>query len=556
MSHCHRIIDVGDNPSDHLPISLQLSIETTAAPDRPESVGRVPSLRWEKCSDAHKSAYKQRLSDLLQQSPSSITNCDTAHCESDDCLNSIQGEYDDITSIINQADRILPRHKPGVQKHWWTDELTHLRDQSIDIHRLWQTEGKPRSGSTNDERLRVRAAYRRAIKTAQRSPKQSCWNKLHSTFISKNTPEFWKSWKQLYSRKSLGLHSVVNGVTAKSDIADSFKNHFVNVSKPNNPLRVEQLDREFRHEYENATASHTNCTCSSYCASLECVLDATFKLKKGKSADDQGLYAEHFFEAPLPLFDRLTVLFNKMLLHGYVPKQFQRGTIVPIVKDRHGNQGDLNNYRGITIAPIISKLFEQVLQTIFQQFLTTSSYQFGFKKKSSTSHAIYCLKEAVNYYTSHGSNVYCSFLDASKAFDRLVHSGLFLKLLQRHIPMVFLNIIISWYSNLEGRVRWGDTLSDWFGIRAGVRQGGILSPIFYCLYVDDLVDILSALGIGCHLRDIFLSILLYADDMVLLAPSLNGLQKYSLMSKRLKICTLGKSTIQPTFASTAKTLSG
>ena len=323
-------------------------------------------------------------------------------------------------------------------------------------------------------------------------------------------------------------------MTAKCDIADSFKNHFVNVSKPNNPLRVEQLDREFRQEYENATASHTNCTCSSYCASLECVLDATFKLKKGKSADDQGLYAEHFFEAPLPLFDRLTVLFNKMLLHGYVPKQFQRGTIVPIVKDRHGNQGDLNNYRGITIAPIISKLFEQVLQTIFQQFLTTSSYQFGFKKKSSTSHAIYCLKEAVNYYTSHGSNVYCSFLDASKAFDRLVHSGLFLKLLQRHIPMVFLNIIISWYSNLEGRVRWGDTLSDWFGIRAGVRQGGILSPIFYCLYVDDLVDILSALGIGCHLRDIFLSILLYADDMVLLAPSLNGLQK--LLSATEQYC--------------------
>ena len=88
-------------------------------------------------------------------------------------------------------------------------------------------------------------------------------------------------------------------------------------------------------------------------------------MKKGKSADDEGINAEHFFNAPLPLFDRLQCLFNKMLLHGHVPSQFQCGTIVPIVKDRHGDQGDMNNYRGITLAPIISKLFEYTLQTLF-----------------------------------------------------------------------------------------------------------------------------------------------------------------------------------------------
>ena len=140
----------------------------------------------------------------------------------------------------------------------------------------------------------------------------------------------------------------------------------------------------------------------------------------------------------------------------------------------------------------------------------------------------------MDYYTSHGSNVYCSFLDASKAFDRLVHSGLFLKLLHRNVPLIFLNLIMNWYSNLRCRVRWGDTMSDWFAILAGVRQGGILSPIFYCLYIDDLVDILSALGVGCHLRDLFLSILLYADDMALLSPSLKGLQR--LLSATEEYC--------------------
>ena len=185
---------------------------------------------------------------------------------------------------------------------------------------------------------------------------------------------------------------------------------------------------------------------------LENVIDAVFSLKKGKSCDDSSVHAEHFFNAPLPLFERLQCLFNRMLMHGHVPSQFQKGTIVPIVKDHHGDKSDLNNYRGITIAPIASKVFEHALRIVFEHSLTTSSHQFGFKKKSSTSLAIHCLKETINYYTSNGSNVYCSFLDASKAFDRLVHAGLFLKLLQRQVPLIFLNIIIMWYSDLQCRV--------------------------------------------------------------------------------------------------------
>ena len=98
-------------------------------------------------------------------------------------------------------------------------------------------------------------------------------------------------------------------------------------------------------------------------------------------------------------------------------------------------------------------------------------------------------------------------------------------MLERQVPLILLDFIISWYSDLQCRVRWDDTLSDWFSIKAGVRQGGVLSPVFYCIYVDDLVETLSRMGIGCHLRNLFLSILLYADDMALMAPSLKGLQK-------------------------------
>ena len=198
--------------------------------------------------------------------------------------------------------------------------------------------------------------------------------------------------------------------------------------------------------------------------------------------------------------------------------------MIPIVKDQQGDRSDPNNYRGITISPIISKLFEHVLKNIFFDHLSTSTHQFGFKRKSSTVTALHCLKETVNYFVSNGSRVFCAFLDASKAFDRLVHSGLFLKLMERNVPIVLLRIIMSWYDGLKCRVKWGDIFSEWFEITAGVRQGGVLSPDFYSIYVDKLIAHLITLGIGCYVCGLFLAALFYADDMAILAPSIKGLQ--------------------------------
>ena len=121
--------------------------------------------------------------------------------------------------------------------------------------------------------------------------------------------------------------------------------------------------------------------------------------------------------------------------------------------------------------------------------------------------------------------MFCSFLDASKAFDRVVHAGLFLKMLVKGTPLIFLQLIMYWYDSLCCRVRWDDQYSTWFHLHAGVRQGGVLSPVFYSIYVDDLIDILMKLNVGCHIRNTFIAALLYADDMSLISPSLRGLQR-------------------------------
>ena len=96
--------------------------------------------------------------------------------------------------------------------------------------------------------------------------------------------------------------------------------------------------------------------------------------------------------------------------------------------------------------------------------------------------------------------------------------------MERGIPKCFLDILIHWYKELRCRVKWDGYLGEWFSISAGVRQGGVLSPDFYNIYVDGLVDVLQSSGVGCHIRKIFAAALLYADDICLLSPSLKGLQ--------------------------------
>jgi len=69
------------------------------------------------------------------------------------------------------------------------------------------------------------------------------------------------------------------------------------------------------------------------------------------------------------------------------------------------------------------------------------------------------------------------FLDASKAFDKVLHYGLFVRLLKRNVSVGFIHLLVNWYSNLTSCVLWNNCFGDVYKVECGVRQGGILSPI-------------------------------------------------------------------------------
>ena len=108
------------------------------------------------------------------------------------------------------------------------------------------------------------------------------------------------------------------------------------------------------------------------------------------------------------------------------------------------------------------------------------------------------MQKTVDYFTQRGSTVSISSLDASKTFDRISHAKLFEKLIQRCVPYCLLHVLCNWYGKLYSCVRWNDMLSEYFVVRQGVRQGGVLSPFLFNVYVDDLLNELEMNGIGCH----------------------------------------------------------
>ena len=97
--------------------------------------------------------------------------------------------------------------------------------------------------------------------------------------------------------------------------------------------------------------------------------------------------------------------------------------------------------------------------------------------------------------------------------------------MDRFVPLCILMCLIYWYLNMTCAVKWENQLSRSFSIPLGIKQGGINSPEFFGVYINNIATILRNLHVGCHIFGIFLAFILFADDLCLLAPTLKALNK-------------------------------
>ena len=385
--------------------------------------------------------------------------------------------------------------------------------------------GSPRNNSPiNIERIKVKYEYKSAIRESKKFSERCKADQINASLANNNPSSFWKCWNSNYKCTNKAYVSpIINNQSDPKLIANSFRSYFssIYVNSADDPNAV--------REYVNlaTNASHTENICN--CIDIQDIESAVNQLSMNKAVDPDDLTSEHILYSHPSIFVHMKSLFTIILNHSYVPTSFTSGIITPIVKDKRGDLTSAANYRPITISSVISKIFEYFLLNKFQSYLSSDTLQFGYKPSSGCPNAIFLLRRVIQHFNDRSSNVYIASLDACKAFDRVNHFKLFSILIKQGLPKYFINTIINWYSRLSIKVKWMNSLSPTLKVLSGVRQGGILSGLFFNLYVNKILTSLRSSDLGCHLNSMYVGCIMYADDLILLSASVIDLQKMLLI---------------------------
>ena len=219
----------------------------------------------------------------------------------------------------------------------------------------------------------------------------------------------------------------------------------------------------------------------------------------------------------------LPVMLSCLSIHG-LTRSLLACAFLPLLKSALKDPADTGSYRAIAGTSIVLKLFDKVVLLLWGHLLATDSLQFGYKAKTSTVQCSWLVQEVINFYLRSGTHPIITLLDCSKAFDTCQFSSLFRRLIDRGMPAIVVRVIIFVYEEQYAWVKWGNSRSSLFPIVNGTRQGSILSPALFALYVDELLVELRRLGIGCHVAGVYMGAVGFCDDLLLMSPTREGMQ--------------------------------
>ena len=327
-----------------------------------------------------------------------------------------------------------------------------------------------------------------------------------------------------------------------SKMASGSNNRSVQLSEADTAFQelVELRMAEWQAEYDAATAGQaaappvndlhheTRLAAAELNApiTLQETHNAILAAKNGKAVGIDNV-ANEIIKLPV-LQGILHKLYQTCFEKNLIPSIWYKAIIQPILKRGKDPLLPLN-HRGISLMSTVAKIFSAIINKRLSDYLENhkiyAEEQNGFRRLRSCLDHLFTLTTVIRNRKMQKLPTYCAFIDFEKAFDSVNHTFLWFKMSACGIHGKLLNIVRTMYANLQNCVRVGGRLTDWFAQAAGVRQGDTLAPTLFALYINDLAPEINELGCGvCIGEDTRLSILLYADDIVLLSESPDDLQ--------------------------------
>ena len=471
------------------------------------------------------SSFAERLKDCCSVLDNlNIVDTDRVQSIIDDVVAGITNIIEDSAGTFKRI--INPFHTYRKRNaEWWNEDC---ETKKCLFYQAWDVYQYDSTDVNYSKMYEAKKNYKNCVKFSKRQ-----FNKDRGQTLC-NTRDASKLWKLLNKNRR---QQIIPKAT-KEQIYEHFST-------------INSGDTEELNEFDRDILGVVNsCTFEEYVEVLDKTIEmdeivtAINSMKTGKAAGVDRMISEFFKAGKDILVPFLCKLFNVILDTGFYPRNWAVGMLHLLHKG--GSEADLNNFRDITLLSNFGKIFDIVLNNRIKDWENKSNLlyntQAGFRKGFSTHDNIFVLQSLITKSRYENKKLYCAFVDFKKAFNSVYRNGLWFKFIHYYnCRGKFLRVIKDMYSKIKCTVRTKEGLTNFFMTSQGVQQGAILSPILFAIFLNDLTDILQDddgvdLSENCCLK-----ILKYADDIVLVSNSIEGLQNH--VDKLYDFCNQWKMTV-------------
>jgi len=495
--------------SSHMPLEFDIScnLSQTCIPQNSD-VFETVCRRWDDTSiPVYIENIKRELESLHLEE-----YLDANHVNIDEATNCLTACFLRSTDFLTT--RRVHRVRYSKTKSWFDKEC---RSSKKTLNKLLRKYTRTRTAIDRGTYISKRKEYKDLIRRKKREYREYIKNAMQNSLS--DSKEFWGHVRKI-SRRSRVRNNI--GVEEWVQHFSSIYAADMNVTDTCHSEDTAMLWEVGRHRPMNTDSLESDITEDEIKAAIT-------HLKTEKAAGPDETVAEMFKYTTVIVIPYLKKLFNAIFDTGRFPRSWSKSLIVPLHKK--GSVDVPDNYRGISLISVLSKLFtfvlHQRLQCWTEENKIIAEEQAGFRKGYSTIDNVFVLHSIIQKYLIRHKKLYVAFIDYKKAFDTINRNVLWSILIKLGIGRKMYNVLRSMYSNVQSCVRCQTGCSEYFSCSKGLKQGCVLSPLLFSCMLQEMTSEVCKYGkhgVQLHPDITIVFTLLFADDVALCSDTVVGLQ--------------------------------